>query len=298
MSKNLSIPLLLLSACLLPHAAVAQASSPAPKPPFVAKTPENCSWVVRIEPKGKSPKQEQPAPGAGPMAAGGAGPQVAVLEEIRVAKAANLRRIIRKWSDGKAEESWYLGRFLLAEMPNQEGGREIVVFDTDPEFKGLVDTTLLTLGTLSGGEFARGDFPELDWIQASHFAGIGSPDANPCFIYRLAGAPPAKPGRREDLTMPESLKPKGSKKSGAKPAKPAEPASDSAASAPALSPEVLMEARIDCATKLPVSFEDIGHKRTYSFSMETPSLSLPPRFVDALEEYKAGLEAAKYRRMP
>lgn len=282
--KTLLVSLLALSGG--PLCAQSTEGAPAPKPPFVAKAPDNSSWVVRFEPKKKAAKQPEAGPQAGPMTGAGAAPQASELEEIRVAKAGTTRRIVRKWSDGKAMDAWYLGPICLGEMPGQDGRLEVVVFDASGA-AGLVDTRPLTLGALSGADYSKGDFPEFNWIRAEHFAGIGSPDSNPYFIFRLTGAAPASAPRRADLTMPESLRSKGSKS----------PA-PSVPSAPPSVPAAVIEARIDCATKLPLSLDDGSHKRTYTFSMEPPQLTLPPRFDAALKEFRADLEAAKFRRMP
>lgn len=290
MNRTTLLTLLVLPACPVWAQPAGAPRPPAPPPPFVAEAPDNCSWKIKHETGKKADEPPAVGNGAGPMMVPGAAGQTAQLEEIRVAKAGKTRRVVRKWSDGQSREAWYLGSLCLGELPGQDGKLEVMVIDLSAD-PGMVDTRPMTLGALSGADYSKGDFPELAWIRADHFAGTETRESAACHVYRLTAAETPPPSRREDFTMPENLRP------GKSPRR-EEPAAAGGSPPGPRRTVVTMEAKIDRATKLPLSFHDVTTRRTYSFSMETPQIALPARFQQALDEYQADLEAAKHRRMP
>jgi hypothetical protein len=255
--------LLLLSGSLLwaePPAA------PVPKPPYVAQAPANCSWTVRIASKTE--------PDTGPVRAEGvtqtslmpAGATAVrpVLKEIKINKAGQTRQIIQKWSDGKSKECWWLKNICLAEMQTEDGHTEVVALNGEMQGAYQVNTAALLTASVSGADYSKGDFPELSWIQAGMFVGVGSPKENPYFVFRSNG-----------ISAEHKAPTQGLSNAG-----------------------MVNEARIDVSTKLPISFSDGTNVRNYTFSDGAAALQLPERFGKAVQKYKEALEASKYRQMP
>lgn len=236
--------------------------TPVPNPPFVAQAPVNCSWTIRFQSKNKAGEAQAVAPAPEAMMPGPAAAPARDLTEIRVAKTGDRRHIERKFSDGSSEETWFVGSLCLGEIMNQQGKTEVIAMVTpgDASSGSMPSVPSAALIMSMSGGYLAGDFPELNWIKAEHFVGMDSRDSNPVYIYR---APlPSVEGK------------------------------------PLAKTEVLMEARIAADSKLPVTFLAGQTLRVYKFSMETPSLELPPRFASALANYKAAWEAAKYQRLP
>ena len=264
----------------------AEPSAPAaPAAPFVPQIPNNSSLTIRIKNKNDADDKaatEASAGQAGPMGGG----KAAVLTQIQLDKSGNTRRIQRKWSGKKTDEVWWLGHLCLAEFPNQEGTTEISVIDTTPQLGLIIENAgALTAALSSGGDYVKGDFPELSWIEPDMRVGNETKNEVEFHVYRMTGSvAPTK--RKVDMTMPGSLKNAKS------------PDGDKAAPAPAkVTITTVKEAWINASTKLPSKLIDGEQTWTYSYSSEPPNLTLPPECIKALQNYKAALEESKVRRL-
>lgn len=270
-----------------------------PSAPFAALAPANSSWTIRIkekEDRDDTPAADGPATQGGPMSA----PKASVLSLIQIDKAGTTRRIIRKWSDGKKEEVWWVGHLCFAEFESSEGDKEIRVVDEGNKEVGVIDTTPVKGAPLdtgrasamiaSGADYVQGDFPELSWIKAEMRANNETKGETEFRVYRMT-ANTAPAGQRVDPTLPKSLKTITDD-----PDEKNEPSS--APKAPKSIVTTAKEAWINASTKLPSKLIEGGSTWTYSFSYETQALQLPPTFAQALKDYKRAVEATNHRRLP
>jgi hypothetical protein len=255
-----------------------------PAAPFVPQIPNNSSLTIRIKNKNDTDDKAATEASAGQAGAMGGGKAV-VLTQIQIDKSANTRRIQRKWSGKKTDEVWWLGHLCLAEFPNQEGTTEISVIDSSSVNGAIVDTGRVSATLSSGGDYVKGDFPELSWIEPDMRVGNETKNEVEFHVYRMTGSvAPTK--TKVDMTMPGSLKNAKS------------PDGDKAAPAPAkVTVTTVKEAWINASTKLPSKLIDGEQTWTYSYSSEPPNLTLPPEYIKALQDYKAALEESKVRRL-
>jgi hypothetical protein len=255
-----------------------------PAAPFVPQIPNNSSLTIRIKNKNDTDDKAATEASAGQAGAMGGGKAV-VLTQIQIDKSANTRRIQRKWSGKKTDEVWWLGHLCLAEFPNQEGTTEISVIDSSSVNGAIVDTGRVSATLSSGGDYVKGDFPELSWIEPDMRVGNETKNEVEFHVYRMTGSvAPTK--TKVDMTMPGSLKNAKS------------PDGDKAAPAPAkVTVTTVKEAWINASTKLPSKLIDGEQTWTYSYSSEPPNLTLPPECIKALQNYKAALEESKVRRL-
>lgn len=256
----------------------------APAAPFIPQIPNNSSLTIRIKNKNDADDKAATEASAGQAGAMGGGKAV-VLTQIQLDKSGNTRRIQRKWSGKKTEEVWWLGHLCLAEFPNQEGTTEISVIDSSSINGAIVDTGRVSATLSSGGDYVKGDFPELSWIEPDMRVGNETKNEVEFHVYRMTGSvAPTK--IKVDMTMPGSLKNAKS------------PDGDKAAPAPAkVTITTVKEAWINASTKLPSKLIDGEQTWTYSYSSEPPNLTLPPECIKALQNYKAALEESKVRRL-
>lgn len=272
--------------CLLPLLAtrLIAAEPSAPAAPFIPQIPNNSSLTIRIKNKNDADDKAATEASAGQAGAMGGGKAV-VLTQIQLDKSGNTRRIQRKWSGKKTEEVWWLGHLCLAEFPNQEGTTEISVIDSSSINGAIVDTGRVSATLSSGGDYVKGDFPELSWIEPDMRVGNETKNEVEFHVYRMTGSvAPVK--EKVDMTMPGSLKNAKS------------PDGDKAAPAPAkVTITTVKEAWINASTKLPSKLIDGEQTWTYSYSSEPPNLTLPPECIKALQNYKAALEESKVRRL-
>lgn len=272
--------------CLLPLLAtrLIAAEPSAPAAPFIPQIPNNSSLTIRIKNKNDADDKAATEASAGQAGAMGGGKAV-VLTQIQLDKSGNTRRIQRKWSGKKTEEVWWLGHLCLAEFPNQEGTTEISVIDSSSINGAIVDTGRVSATLSSGGDYVKGDFPELSWIEPDMRVGNETKNEVEFHVYRMTGSvAPTK--IKVDMTMPGSLKNAKS------------PDGDKAAPAPAkVTITTVKEAWINASTKLPSKLIDGEQTWTYSYSSEPPNLTLPPECIKALQNYKAALEESKVRRL-
>jgi hypothetical protein len=255
-----------------------------PAAPFVPQIPNNSSLTIRIKNKNDTDDKAATEASAGQAGAMGGGKAV-VLTQIQIDKSAKNRRIQRKWSGKKTDEVWWLGHLCLAEFPNQEGTTEISVIDSSSVNGAIVDTGRVSATLSSGGDYVKGDFPELSWIEPDMRVGNETKNEVEFHVYRMTGSvAPTK--TKVDMTMPGSLKNAKS------------PDGDKAAPAPAkVTVTTVKEAWINASTKLPSKLIDGEQTWTYSYSSEPPNLTLPPEYIKALQDYKAALEESKVRRL-
>ena len=274
----------LLATRLIAAEPSAPAAPAAPAAPFVPQIPNNSSLTIRIKNKNDADDKAATEASAGQAGAMGGGKAV-VLTQIQLDKSGNTRRIQRKWSGKKTDEVWWLGHLCLAEFPNQEGTTEISVIDSSSINGALVDTGRVSATLSSGGDYVKGDFPELSWIEPDMRVGNETKNEVEFHVYRMTGSvAPTK--IKVDMTMPGSLKNAKS------------PDGDKAAPAPAkVTITTVKEAWINASTKLPSKLIDGEQTWTYSYSSEPPNLTLPPECIKALQNYKAALEESKVRRL-
>jgi hypothetical protein len=267
----------------------------------MAQAPANSSWTILIRRKeDRTAKAGAAAPGMGAMQGGPmTGAKPSFLEQIQVEKAGTTRRILRKWSDGKLQDTWWIGPLCLAEFPKPDGPPDIIVIDTEVS-GGVIDTRGLSASLASGGDYKKNDFPELAWIEPSLLAGTETRNDKLYRVYRITAttAVPTKPRRRKDMTILKSLQ------SATGDAKPAAQATTTPPASASPSPGgtktaviVIKEAWIVASTGLPLSFTEGDDTWNYSFSPGSGSLQLPPRFDEAFRAYKQILEAAKHRTL-
>ena len=275
--------------------------SAAETPPalFATLAPTNSSWTIRIkekEEREEKPAADGPATQGGPMTA----PKASVLSQIQIDKAGTTRRIIRKWSGGKKEETWWVDHLCFAEFESSEGtkeikvidqgNKEIAVIDTSPVNGALLDTGRASALLASGGDYVKGDFPELLWIKPEMRVNNEAKSETEFRVYRMT-ANTAPAGQRVDPTLPKSLKTITDDPD-------EKNAPSSAPKAPKSIVTTVKEAWINASTKLPYKLIEGGSTWTYSFSSEPPTLQLPPAYAQALKDYKRALEAANHRRLP
>jgi len=294
--KLLPILILLLAHSLL-RAQQAPPPTPAtkaPTPPCMAQAPANSSWTILIRKKeDRAAKAGGAAQGMGAMQGGPmTGAKPSFLEQIQVEKAGTTRRILRKWSDGKVQDAWWIGPLCLAEFPTPDGPPDINVIDTAGPV-GLIDPALISANA-SGGDYKKNDFPELAWIEPSLLAGTETRNEKLYRVYRITAttAMPTKSRRRKDMTILKSLQ---SATGDAKPSAQATPSPSPGGAKMAVI--VIKEAWIDASTGLPLSFTEGNDIWNYSFSSGSGSLQLPPRFEEALRAYKQDQESAKHRTL-
>ena len=289
---NKSILLLMLLSAPLLKAEPPATSSPNAAP-FAVRAPSVCSWTIQIKQKGDRGDKPVETSAAGPQGGPLSAAQTPRLSQIQIDKAGSTRRILRKWTDGKVQDTWWLGTLCLAEFPSPDGPPYIDVINTAGPV-GLIDNAGLSSALASGGDYNRSDFPELAWIEPSLLAGTETKNDNLYRIYRITSATsaPAKPSRRKDLTMPKSLEPPTDQ------SKPSAQETPATAVPGSTKTTVIKEAWIDASTGLPLSLTEGESTWSYSFSSGSTSLQLPTRFAEALQNYKQDLESAKYRRLP
>ena len=247
---------------------------PAPKatPPCVSQAPAHSSWTILIKPKVDHSAKAGDAPDIGSVSAGA---KPTLLNQIQIDKAESMRRILRKWSDGKVAETWWIGPLCLAEFPTQGGSGPLQV--------GMIDTAApiagpdLGSGTLdvlaSGGDYKNDDFPELAWINPSLLVGTETKNENLYRVYRITAPSPSQPSNQTSQTPLAS--PSATKRD----------------------VTVLKEAWIDAKSGLPLSLFDGQSVWSYTFSPGSDSLPLPPRFEDAFRSYREAHESAKHRKL-
>jgi len=257
------IPIILL---FLMATLVGAQTPPAPKatPPCVSQAPAHSSWTILIKPKIDHSAKAAAAPD---MAGGSGGPTTGakptLLNQIQIDKADTIRRILRKWSDGKVAEAWWIGPLCLAEFPTQGG--------SGPPQVGMIDTAAPTAGPLlssgdgsvlaSGGDYKNSDFPELAWVNPSLLVGTETRNENLYRVYRITDPAPSQPSStKRDVT-------------------------------------ILKEAWIEDSSGLPLSLFDGQSVWSYTFSPGSDSLPLSPRFQDALRSYNEARESAKHRKL-
>ncbi len=284
---------------LLPLLTLSLTAAESPPALFAALAPANSSWTIRI--KEKEDRDDKPA-ADGPATQGGSmtAPKASVLSQIQIDKAGINRRIIRKWSGGKKEEIWWVGHLCFAEFESSEGDKEIRVVDEGKKEIGVIDTTPVNGAPLdtgrasamiaSGGDYVKGDFPELSWIKAEMRANNETKGETEFRVYRMtANTAPFR--QLVDPTFPKWLKTITD-----------DPNDKNAPSSTPKTPKSMVttvkEAWINASTKLPYKLIEGGSNWTYSFSSETQAHQLPPAFAQALKDYKRAIEAANHRRLP
>jgi len=281
---NRIIPLMLLLAPLL--CAEPPTADTAQRTLFASQAPAQSSWTIQIKQKGnkKSPTEVP----AGTAAQGGSmiGSQPWALDQIQVDKTGAIRRIQRKWKDGRSAESWWQGPLCLAETPTQEGGSQVMVINTSSGTGGFMDTSALSASLASGGDYKTTDFPELSWIQPEMRVDTVSEGEVQYHVYRSSPTSAVSSKPMVDPTLREPLEPAKSAAEG------------KVISSEQRAPAPVKEAWINAATKLPFRLIDGDSTWTYSFSRGSASLQLPASYGEALQKYKLAREAAKSRRLP
>ncbi len=141
------------------------AADPVPQAPYLAKTPDFCSWTVRLD----KPAKKNPAP-ASDGANTSATIPAPVLLRREVTKGRDIRRDVLFSSDGTKSERWFYhgmdfvqirsGSILIMDPSSNEGA---------PNYGGYRD------------------FPELEWVDARNFTKAEKAGGVLCFRYRYNG---------------------------------------------------------------------------------------------------------------
>jgi hypothetical protein len=134
------------------------ANIPAPNPPFIAKAPEQSSWLIVITPAGN---------GTGTAANG-------KPKSIRAqlwTKSGTAMQCSNEWTDGTRTEDTVIGATKIAQSPDGKG-----VHKYDPKLDPRYH------------DFSTGDFEMLDWITPQNYVGAVRHAGERCYLFQTKGA--------------------------------------------------------------------------------------------------------------
>jgi len=153
---------LILIALLVGSGAVAAKASepllsnvPAPNPPFIAKAPEQSSWLIVITP-------------AGDGAASSANPKS--LRAQLWTKSGTAMQCSNDWSDGTRTEDTVVGPTKFAQSPDGKGVHKYNP-KLDPRYH----------------DFSTSDFEMLDWITPQNYVGAVNHAGERCYLFQTKG---------------------------------------------------------------------------------------------------------------
>ncbi|MCX6875603.1 MAG: hypothetical protein NTW21_17615 [Verrucomicrobia bacterium] len=264
--------LLLLLAASPATAQEAPAEHPAPKPalvtkpgqaaprtPLIPRAPSRAEWTVRFTTDFSAAED----------ATAGREPAAAAIGQLRTARSiqfskdseAQAYRLRTQWSDGDSEDEWIVMGSHVAE---RAGHRGLYIVGSE---------------SATAQELGRSDFPELAWVELSHFRGLKSYKGKPAFMFsvpfdqkRLSGdqAQIMAFVRRSDAsaTPTKVFKPKVQ--------------------------EVVLY--LDAVTQLPLEYNDGMTLRRYTFRQPSESRLQPPAQI--LTFLRARSEALRVRLTP
>jgi hypothetical protein len=209
-----------------------------PKTPLVPRAPVRAEWTVRMTAEFPGGWESE---GAWEQASD-APSENRVIRSIDFSKDAAIKtyRLKTRWSDGDSEEEWIVMGQHVAERP---GGRGHYIVGAESS---------------TAQDYAKFDFPELDWLDISNYRGVKAYKGKPAFMFSL-------PFEKKRLSQSEAQLLKLAKDA------------DSSITVSKLfkpkSPEVVVY--LDAATQLPLLYNDGLTIRRYDYST-TPATSLRP----------------------
>jgi len=133
------------------------ANIPAPAPPFIARAPEQSSWLIDITPAGDAASASSTAPRK-------------FLRAQLWTKSGTALQCANEWSDGTRTEDTVVGPTKFAQSLD---GRGVHQYNPklDPRYH----------------DFSTGDFELLDWITAQNYVGAVTHKGEPCYLFQTKG---------------------------------------------------------------------------------------------------------------
>jgi len=133
---------------------------PAPKPPFVARAPEQSAWLIVITPNEESSTASSSNPSHPPK----------TLKAQLWTKSGSAMQCANEWSDGTRTEDTVVGQTKIAQSPDGNG---VHLYNPrlDPRYH----------------DFSTGDFEMLDWITPENYVGAFSHAGERSYLFRTKG---------------------------------------------------------------------------------------------------------------
>jgi len=264
---------LLAGSSLLTWAHAEEKVSP-PTQPILRKAADSAEWTLVT----KVDKDQQV-------------PKYRIMMQMTVTKGAKVRRIVTRWSSGQTTERWVVGSLVLSEEP---GGSGIQVYDSSQPW--------VLPSPPPFPNYGASDFPELNWISLGNYAGVGTYQGKPCYVFQRKAAVPKLVSEKKE----SELKALGNAMDKAAAAQvqvvggdvtsSAVATATPAANSTAPTERVVETAYLDVNTQLPLAVIDAQVTREYSFSPQAPAEPvLTPRFAEVVKSTEEAL-AAPYRR--
>lgn len=148
-------------------APAANPDQPLPRTPLVPRLPARAEWTVRMtrEFSGAWETGDEWEKAAQAMAAMGGNREIRSVQTSKdsVSKTYRLRT---RWSDGDSEDEWIVLDQHVADRP--EGGYYIVAGEAT-----------------TSQDLRRSDFPELEWLEMSHYRGLKTYKGKKVFAFSL-----------------------------------------------------------------------------------------------------------------
>ena len=231
---------------------------PPPKDPVLPRAPARAEWTATTRADRKKALEEMAAPPKGNVQE----KATKTISEIRVSKDGSLYRELSVLEDGRKIEKWISGIFQAVEAP--VGG-----FARIP----------LPAGTISQdySDYRAGDFENLLWVDKSNYAGSGTFQGLPVYVFKVAADKRLfTPREKSDLEMRRTPDDSLIRK-----------------------PGQTFVAYLDARTQLPVLFDDGESVTTYSFIADPPDkLQAPPAFAKALADWTADVKRKSSKPLP
>ena len=231
-----------------------------PRQPPVSPAPARSEWTVRMSTDVLASESEEERPGAAEVAAAS---QQRTVRAIQFSKDANSKayRLRTRFSDGGSEEEWILSGSHVAERAGKRGfyivGNESSV----------------------GRELTRTDFPELAWVEMSHYRGVKAHRGKPAFHFTI-------PFDEKRLTGEQAQYMDLMRRSDPK-------ATPTKVFKPKLAEVSLY---VDAVTQLPMTYNDGLNVRRYTFQQPAEERLQPP--AEIVDFLKTRNEALRIRLTP
>jgi hypothetical protein len=218
--------------------AVAPPDQVQPKTPLGPRAPVRAEWTVRMTAEFPGGWESE---GAWEQASDSPS-ENRVIRSIDFSKDAAIKtyRLKTRWSDGESEEEWIVMGQHVAERP---GGRGLYIVGAESS---------------TAQDYGKSDFPELDWLEMSHYRGMKTYKGKQAFRFSLPFDQKRLSRSEAQLLML---------------AKQADPSITPSKFFKPKSPQVVVY--LDAATQLPLLFNDGSTIRRYDYS-PPPSTSLRP----------------------
>lgn len=263
-----------------------------PQPPFVAGVPDDVEWVVDIQNIGDMYRSRRVRE---ILEAQPEREETEVIEEVEerspdpAVTRFDVRRIYNAYSDGVRREVLedrqgervenFISQGRLIYNDPRSGEATVLVYVEDPDYGGSRSDRFGEF--LSGHSSRPGHFGEFDWIDPQSFAGVATYNGRECYVFTQSlydvvhgrAAPEVYEEEEDDFEDARSRAP-----TSALDRRRMEEAKER------MKDRVYRTAFIDRETKLPVGLEDRFTIRLYQFGELDEPISLPDRFVSAIEQ--------------